>query len=146
MGRINMKKIIIFISILTLLLTVEKTEAQVSIEIDRKIFLHEIQGMYYSKEKDAVLFTFLQNKNADELINSDTNDFGEDVRTGYIKGTKIFYIAEEEKRNDEIYSIYAFIKKVSDTQMISINTGFPMKDKEIYYQAIIDAVKSAKPN
>jgi len=141
-----MKNIILFISILTVLASIERTEAQVNIEVNREIFVHKIKEIYYSKNKDVALFAFLQDKNADDLINSSAKNLGSNVKTGYIKDTKIFYINDEEKRNDEIYSIYAFIKKVSDSQMISIGAGFPVKDKKIYYRAIIDAVKSAKPN
>jgi hypothetical protein len=141
-----MKKIFILILISLSMFCSQIIVAQINIEIDKAVFPQEINGAYYSANKDVVIIPLLINSNFNDLINSYTNDLGEHVKTGFIKGTQIFYITEEEQRYEKIYSIYSFSIKVSDTQTISLITGFPIEDKEIYYKTIIKAVKSAKLN
>ena len=135
---------ILVLLIIILIIKIEVLEAQVSLKIDRKVFYHGEGGAYYSENRDAFFMAISLNQNADMLISSNSNDYGDNVKTGFIADTEIFFINEEGERDGKLYSIFSFIKKISDSQMISINTGFPAKDKELYYRVIINAVKSAE--
>jgi len=140
--------IILFLSIISL-----KSFAQIEkptiIEIDKTVFTDELQGSFYSNDKKAVLISYMSSENFDKLV-AELSNLGQtaenDIETGYIDGTNIFFTSEIEERNGKKYLMFAFLKKVKNNLIINISSGFPLKDKDIYYQVVIDAVKSAKVN
>ena len=140
--------IILFLSIISL-----KSFAQIEkptiIEIDKTVFTDELQGSFYSNDKKAVLISYMSSENFDKLV-AELSNLGQtaenDIETGYIDGTNIFFTSEIEERNGKKYLMFAFLKKVKNNLFINISSGFPLKDKDIYYQVVIDAVKSAKVN
>lgn len=140
-----MKKLILVIT-LTFSFTHSNSQSEVILEVDKEIFTSNVGVTYYSEDKKATLIAMKLPMNFDNMIKEAQTDksLGENVETGFILNQTVFYIKEVEKRGDEEYLIAAFIKKAKDGNTISIMSGFPLNEKEIYYTSIIEAVKSAK--
>ena len=136
-------------TLLILFFTVSNVYAQklVEIDIDEKVFPYNMEGMYYSEDKKAVFVSTILGGKFEEMTDeSKIQELGKDVQFGYIENSKVFYLREEENRDDEMYLLYSFMKKISDNQFINMMTGFPLNEENIYDKVVKKAALSAKTN
>lgn len=140
----------LYMGIFFICLFVSKSYSQgiVDVSINEEVFPHNIAGMFYSEDKKAVFGAFVMPQNFEKLVSSkaNMNGLGDEVTTGYLKNSKVFFISEKENRDGEEYLVYAFMKKISDTHIINMMSGFPLAQKAYYDTVVIEAAISAKIN
>jgi hypothetical protein len=143
-----MKYLKIVVFFMSLIISKNYAQGSVEVDINKEIFTNNIAGMFYSEDNKAVFGAFVMPQNFEKLVSDSESlkGFGDETTTGYLKNTKVFFIKGKENRDGEEYLVYAFMKKISDTHIINMMSGFPFDQKEHYDRVVIEAAISAKIN
>jgi len=139
------KKLIIVL-VFAMSFTTLISQNEVVIEVDEEIFTSNSRGIYYSEDRKATIIAMVQSANFYNLIENVQKEKTQrkNVETGFILNQTIFFIKEIINKSYGEYMTIGFFKKNKDGKIISIMSGFPLSETEIYYSSIIEAVKSAK--